>query len=137
MSFPTKLGVPIHLVILLRSPELKKMHLGQIQGQNSNKLAINAYECPISMCCTVHAGTSILQVMQNTCGCGCSCRHQYSASYAEYLWLCLFMQAPVLCKLCRIPVVVLVHAGASIVQVMQNTCGCACSCRHLTHGFVE
>ena len=31
MSFPTKLGVLIHLVILLRPPELKKMHLGQVK----------------------------------------------------------------------------------------------------------
>ena len=34
MSFPTKLGMPIHLVILLRSPELRVLHLGQGQGRN-------------------------------------------------------------------------------------------------------
>ena len=34
VSFLTKLGMPIHLVILLRSPEFKGMHLGQGQGQN-------------------------------------------------------------------------------------------------------
>ena len=33
VSFPTKLGVPIHLVILLKLPELKIVLLGQSRGQ--------------------------------------------------------------------------------------------------------
>ena len=33
VSFPTKLGMPIHLVILMRSPVPKDMHLDQGQGQ--------------------------------------------------------------------------------------------------------
>ncbi len=33
VSFPTNLGMPIHSVILLRSPEPKVMHLHQGQGQ--------------------------------------------------------------------------------------------------------
>ena len=34
---PTKLGVPIHLVILLRSSELKELHLGHGQSKTRPK----------------------------------------------------------------------------------------------------
>ena len=33
VSFPPKLGMPIHLMILLRSPEFKTINLDQGQGQ--------------------------------------------------------------------------------------------------------
>ena len=40
VSFPTKLGVLMYLVILLRPPELKKMHLDQDPGQKYTLKAI-------------------------------------------------------------------------------------------------
>ena len=39
--FSTKLGVPIHLVILLRSPEFKEVHLYQGQGQITLKTSLH------------------------------------------------------------------------------------------------
>ena len=44
LSFPTKLWVPVHLVILLRPLELKKMHLGQVFKLHYAQLKSNSLQ---------------------------------------------------------------------------------------------